>query len=42
MSSNIQTKQPELIGASTFSRDDVYYKLKSLKAALPRDAQCLL
>lgn len=37
-----QTNQPHLLGASHFSPDDIYLKLKKLKAALPKDVNGVL
>ena len=37
-----QTNQPHLLGASLFSPDDIYLKLKKLKAALPKDVDGVL
>jgi hypothetical protein len=35
--SDIQDTRPQLIGASVFSTNDVYVRLKQFKARLPRD-----
>jgi hypothetical protein len=37
-----QANQPDLLGASIFSPDEIHSKLKKLKASLPRDPSGLL